>query len=107
MFKPVRDNRSDWCARWKGAVHYIGHFKWIDWKTMTYRDLDPKGSGHDTPRTLKCVELLRATGIVLIQRDKPDGSFQDWHSAWRIADLKVRENGAWLEFRLVELLRND
>jgi hypothetical protein len=40
MILPKRANRSDWWATASdGRMHAIGHFKWVDWKTLTYLTL--------------------------------------------------------------------
>ena len=101
--EPVRKNRKDWWATWKGEPHYIGHYSWIDFDrataTMWYVDRDA-GNFVDTPTALKSIELLRKTGIMLIQNDGPDHSFAGWRYACRVSDLEVRGAGFWIKCKL-------
>jgi hypothetical protein len=94
--EPKRLHRSDWWAAWKDQEHYIGHDTWIefdrDTATIWYVDRAPGGCA-ETPTALKSVELLRKTGIMLIQRDGPKKEFKGWRYACEISELEVRGPG--------------
>jgi hypothetical protein len=52
------------------------------------------------------VELLKETGVALIQRDGENFEFLGSHSAWEVLDLEVRpEPGVWIRFKLGKRLR--
>jgi hypothetical protein len=63
--------------------------------TIGYFDPDP-GDCQETPRALRSVELLRATGIILVQRDGPNQAHNGWRYACAISGLEVRGPGFWL-----------
>ena len=102
--EPKRAHRSDWWAEWDGQEHAVGHFRWVDWETLTYCDRDP-GEARDTPRALKGIVLLKETGVLIIQRHSDDMSFKGWHSVWEIEDLEVRGPGFWFRCKLGKRLR--
>lgn len=97
--EPKRAHRSDWWATFAGQEHAIGHERWTDWKTLTYRDEDP-GGAVDTPRAVKVIELLRKTGVLIIQRNGPNMAFNGWCGAYEISDLEVRGAGFWYQCKL-------
>jgi len=119
VVKPRRKHRSDWWAEWGSASngvakedHAIGHTTWTDFAKLYYRDGFPgrAESVQETVRSLRVIELLQKTGILIIQndaggRDRGMFAFKGWHSAWRIANLKIRPcQGVWFECDLVECL---
>jgi len=90
--EPKRAHRSDWWTTLDGRELAVGHFKWVNCETLIYCDEDP-GEAKDTPRALKVIDLLKETGVLLIQRHSDDMSFKGWHSIWEIEALEVRGPG--------------
>ena len=108
MFNPHRLHRSDWWADWRGETHAVVHFVLVDWKTLSYKDSGQEGADATrnvrfNPRGAKVVELIKKTGIVLIQKSGDKMASAGWHSAWTVKNFRVGlEDGSdnWISFNL-------
>jgi hypothetical protein len=63
------------------------------------------GRGQKGLRGQKVVDLIKQTGIILIQRNGSDNrAFDGWHSAWKVEEFQSDEELTWFQFKLGERL---